>query len=82
MGKIKEDVYVCRTFEDFINNTVTKKVVRRAFDKGDKVWVYHGLSWRKGVIREVFHDNSYLVKIRGYGLSREEVAFIEERTGR
>jgi hypothetical protein len=54
----------------------------RTFEKGQKVWVYWALNWHKGVIREVFHDNSYLVKIRWYGLSREEVAFIEPRTGR
>lgn len=54
----------------------------RVFEKGEKVWVFYGLEWHKGVIREVFHDNSYLVKIRGYGLNREEGAFIELRTGR
>lgn len=54
----------------------------RTFEKGQKVWVFYGLEWHKGVIREVFHDNTYLVKIKWYGLSREEVAFLEPRTGR
>ena len=51
------------------------------FEKGDRVWVRYAFDWRKGRIREKFSDGSYLVRVWGYGLKREEVEFLEKRTG-
>lgn len=54
----------------------------RVFKKGQKVWVWFGAEWYKGVVREAFTDGSYLVRVKWLGLSCERTEFLEPRSGR
>ena len=73
--------YIEQTFEDLVKNTYSIKEVEVVFEKGDKVWVKYACDWNKGVVREVFSDGAYLVRIRGVGLERMSIKNLEKRTG-